>query len=239
MVSTKLRTSAQLICPGDLAKTVEACADHFLRTAEAAIRHKGHFCVALSGGATPAQVYAKIYAKVVEKKTTLDWSKVSLFWSDERAVAITSQESNYRSAMEAGFGFLPIPQTHIHRMVAEQDIQAHAEAYEALLQSVSLDLMLLGMGDDGHTASLFPGTEALEEKKRWVVANYVPQKASWRMTVTFPCIQAATMTAVYVFGEAKKTMLAQALQEGPLPIQKIGSVLHPAYFFVDEAACAF
>src|SRR5262249_37810698 len=143
--------------------------------------------------------------------TRIDWSKVHLFWSDERAVPPDHPDSNYRMAMEAGLSKMDIPASQIHRMHAETAIEDNARLYEKTIQHVlklnSFDLVMLGVGEDGHTASLFPDTEALHApEERSVVANYLPDKKIWRMTFTFSCINRARHSVVYVLGASKKSI---------------------------------
>lgn len=228
---------------GDFDQTVDYATEHFIQTAKSAIQAKDSFFVALSGGSTPNAIYKKLAS---EKSKELDWSKVFLFWSDERAVPPTSDESNFFCAMNAGLKRLPLVKEHVLRMHAESDIEKHAEHYEALLKSIMgprpFDLVMLGMGEDGHTASLFPGTKALDEQQRWVVANHVPQKNCWRMTMTYPCINRSKAIAVYVLGEAKQERIHAALVQGgspAYPIENVGTEQNKALFILDEAAGAF
>lgn len=227
-----------LIIAGDHAETITFALEHFIETANQALTARGAFCVALSGGSTPKEIYQKLASPLY--RTRIDWARVHLFWSDERSVPPTSAESNYHMAMEAGLNTLPIPKEHIHRMVAEEKIEENAAQYEALVKERTFDLIMLGMGEDGHTASLFPGTEALNETKRLVVPNHVPQQNTWRMTFTYPLINAAKQTAIYVLGGEKKERLLAVLkpkpEDPPYPIQKIGTREHPALWIVDKEA---
>jgi 6-phosphogluconolactonase len=229
----------KLVVPGDYSVTVAFCSTHFLKAAEDAIQDHGAFFVALSGGSTPKTLFERLTAPPYDKK--INWQKVHLFWSDERSVSPTDPESNYHMAMQAGLAKMPIPHNQIHRMCAEVEIEKNAELYEktieAVLQKRPFDMIMLGMGEDGHTASLFPSTEGLKETKRLVVANFIPQKNTWRMTLTYPCINAAHITVFYVLGASKKEMLTKVLQPGTeLPSQRVGTKEHPALFIADEAA---
>jgi 6-phosphogluconolactonase len=229
-----------LIVPGNSAMTLTFCVEHFVSTAKKAILHHDAFFVALSGGSTPKALFEKLSSSPY--KELIQWEKVHLFWSDERAVPPTSQESNYHMALSSGLEQMPIPKAQIHRMHAENNIQDNAELYEqtiiTVLQGRPFDLIMLGMGEDGHTASLFPGTEALQEHTRLVVANFIPQKNTWRMTFTTPCINQANLIVIYVLGAAKRTILKEALSSPtPLyPIQQIGTPTHKALWIADEAA---
>lgn len=203
---------------------IQYCVEHFIALANQAIADHGYFAVALSGGSTPNAIYKALAAN--ENRSRIDWGKVHLYWSDERAVPPDSPQSNYRAAMDAGLSTLPIPSGHIFRMKAEDHIEEHALEYEKLLPK--LDLVMLGMGEDGHTASLFPNTHGLHSGERLVVANFIPKMECWRMTFTFKCINAAKNIAIYVMGESKQEMLNLALA-GPytpdvIPIQRVGTL---------------
>lgn len=231
-----------LIVAGDQETSLLFCAEHFLKAYQESVALHGSFSVALSGGSTPKAVFALLTKSPYAAK--INWSLVHLFWSDERAVDPDHPDSNFRMAMEAGFSKVAIPASHIHRMVAEQDIEINAELYETYLRThlhgKGLDLVLLGMGEDGHTASLFPETEALHVKDRWVVANHVPQKNTWRMTLTFPCINASRHIAIYVLGESKQEMLKQIFtsKKPVFPVELVGTVEHKAVWIADKKAAA-
>ena len=233
-----------IMIPGDPDDTVRFAVEHFFHVAEKAIKEKGFFSVALSGGSTPKAIYREI-AKT-ENKKKLDWNKVLVFWSDERSVAPTDQNSNYHMAMEAGFDSLSLPPENIFRMVAEDSIEENAKAYEANLAEAiptrSVDLIMLGMGDDGHTASLFPKTHGLHTNQRLIIANYVPHLETWRMTMTFDCINSGANIALYVIGNAKAKMVKKVF-EHPLdpdqfPVQKVGTPTHKALWIMDTAAAS-
>ena len=176
----------------------------------------------------------------------IEWNKVHLFWSDERACPPDHPDSNYNMAMQAGLSKMPIPKEQVHRMRAEEKIEENASAYEqeiaAALKGRPFDLVMLGMGEDGHTASLFPHTEALKVQNRLVTANYLPEKNVWRMTFTYDCINQASNIAIYVLGASKKVTLAEVLlspnQFDRYPIQKVGTLTRHALWIVDEAAAA-
>ncbi len=223
---------------GDPEKTLSFCADHFVKVHEESVSKRDSFYVALSGGSTPKALFSLLTKPPYVSK--INWSKVHLFWSDERSVGPQDPESNFHMAMEAGFSKVPIPVSQIHRMVAEKEIEQNALAYEKLIKGHEFDLVMLGMGEDGHTASLFPGTEGLKVKNRLVIANYIPQKNTWRMTLTFECINAASHIAIYVLGKSKQEMVKQTLtsQEGLYPIEHIGTEQHKALWILDDAAAS-
>jgi 6-phosphogluconolactonase len=228
--------------PGDAPATIAYAAAHFIETARKAISERGVFTVALSGGSTPKAIYELLAAS--ESSAQIDWSKVKLFWSDERCVPPDSPESNYLMAMKAGFSLLPLPPANIFRMPAEHEVEKGAKKYEKLIlehvPSARFDLMMLGMGEDGHTASLFPKTHGLHSMGQLVTANYVPQKQEWRMTLTFNCINAASHIAVYVIGKGKGAMMKQVFtapyDPTELPVQQVGSSDHKALWIADSAA---
>lgn len=223
-------------------EAVHFSAEQFIALAQKAIKERGTFYVALSGGTTPFEIYRLLAA---EYRDTIDWSKVIAFWSDERAVPPVDKDSNYRMSMEAGIGSLPIPPENMFRMVGEGDIEANGQAYDELIQKhvpdARFDLMMLGMGDDGHTASLFPKTHGLHTKsERLAIANYVPQKSTWRLSLTFTCINQARQITVYVLGGSKARMVKQALL-GPrnpdeIPIQSVGTPSNKALWVLDSEA---
>lgn len=163
--------------------------------------------VALSGGSTPRRMH-----ELLAEDTSIDWSRVHLYWGDERSVPPTDAQSNYRMARETLLERVNIPDDHIHRMRAEQPPAAAARDYELELQRSfgvrppafpRFDLIVLGVGADGHTASLFPGTAALDERERWVVANEAPQLDTMRITLTYPVLNNAAMLLFLVAGADK------------------------------------
>ncbi|MBS0622833.1 MAG: 6-phosphogluconolactonase [Verrucomicrobia bacterium] len=203
-------------------------AAHFIETAAKALQERGRFAVALSGGSTPKALFHKLSDPLLAKR--IDWGSVLLFWGDERSVPPDHEESNYGMGMRSGLATLPLKASNIFRMEAESDIEVHAAAYEHLLKEKVggvLDLTILGMGEDGHTASLFPGTEGLDVYDRLVIANEVPEKKTLRMSFTYPCINASRQVVIYVLGASKKGILTKALfdVEANLPIQKIEDAL--------------
>lgn len=193
-------------------------------TAEMSIHEKGVFSLVLSGGSTPRSAYLALVEMSLEEG--LDWSKVQIFWGDERCVPSNHQESNYRMAQEALLDHVPIPTLNIHRMACETDPDTGAQTYEQVLRAVfpkqpwpTFDLVLLGLGDDGHTASLFPGTDILNERERWVAPVYVPRLDSWRISLTLPAINHASSVAFLVTGAGKASILRQILQPDDEPKQ--------------------
>ena len=175
---------------------VSDAAEFILRHARAALAERNQFRIALSGGTTPRPVYAEL----VRIGRDLPWDRVFFTFGDERCVPPDDEQSNFRMARDSLFIPAAVPEKSIARMRGEIDPQVAAQEYQdgldlrAAQQGETIyrhDLILLGMGDDGHTASLFPGTAALEEKTRRVVANFVPKFDTWRITLTFPLISQA------------------------------------------------
>ena len=196
----------------DADAVARATADRFISAAHAAIEERGIFRVALSGGSTPKRVYPLLLEP--ERRNAVDWSRVEFFWGDERAVPPDHPESNFGVAYGMLISQLPdVRQDRIHRMPAEApDLGAAALSHESELRLVfgargseppAFDLIWLGMGPDGHTASLFPSSTALGENERWVVGNWAPAQESWRMTFTFPVLNAGRDVIFVVTGEDK------------------------------------
>ena len=222
---------------------VQFAKDHFLHTAARSIQQKGRFAVALSGGSTPKAIY-QLLAKSCHE-VEINWNLVFLFWSDERAVPPDHPDSNYLMAMTNGIEKLPIPKGQIFRMKGETDIEKNAKEYEEkihhFLTPPFFDLIMLGVGEDGHTASLFPNTSALQIKDQLVAANYIPQKKTWRMTLTYPCIEKCPCTVLYALGASKKEILPQVLSApilSPFPASRIGTPEHKALFVLDQDSAA-
>jgi 6-phosphogluconolactonase len=222
---------------GDESETYLFAAEHWIHAAQRAIQQKGRFAVALSGGSTPRAIYERLaLAKI-------DWSKVFLFWSDERAAPPDHPESNYKMAMESAFSRLPIPLHQIHRMRAEADLEKGALEYEELIRSCLgkdlFDLVMLGVGEDGHTASLFPKTKALGIEDRLCVPNFIPEKNTWRMTLTFSCINGSSKAAIYAIGASKGAIVPKVLDSAivsPYPASRIGTPDHKALWILDRKA---
>lgn len=237
----------------DAASLMHATAERLTALAGEAISARGRFSLVLSGGSTPKALYALLTAEPYV--TQIDWARVQVFFGDERCVPPSDERSNYRMARETLLDRVPLPATNVHRMRGEDPPAAAAAAYERDIRSYfagctdeagtapawpRFDFVLLGMGDNGHTASLFPGTAALREQTRWVVAQYVEVVQMWRITLTVPAINAAANVAFLVAGAAKADML-QRLVDGPrdpdvLPAQMIHPHDGRLTWLVDEPA---
>lgn len=213
-------------------EVAHAAADYFAATALSSISSEGRFSVALAGGSTPLRTYRLLASE--EYRNRLPWSKVHIFFGDERSVPPTHADSNYRAAKEAMISLLPIPAPNIHRMLGEGDAVANASLYEGELQTFfdgapwpRFNLVLLGMGDDGHTASLFPGTEALIEARAWVVANWVEKLKTYRITLTAPAINHAANIIFLVAGASKAQRLPEVLRGAPNPLRLPSQLIQP------------
>lgn len=228
-------------------EVARAAAARFVDIAANAISHNGRFSVALAGGSTPKRTYELLANK--EHRDHVIWSKVHLFFGDERTVPPTHRDSNYRMASEALISKLPIPAQNVHRMLGEGDALANASLYEDDLQTFfepspwpRFDLILLGMGDDGHTASLFPGTTALREHDAWVVANWVAKLNTYRITLTPPAINSAAHIVFLVTGASKSERVFEVLRGQPdterLPSQLIQPVNGSLLWLLDKPAAA-
>ena len=228
----------------DAASVCAAMADRFVEAAVTSIDERGIYRVALSGGGTPKTVYPMILEP--HRRDTVDWSRVEFFWGDERAVPPDDPESNFGVAYQMFISQLPgVRPDRIHRMPAEaQDLQGAALSYESELrlsfdargsEPPAFDLIWLGMGPDGHCASLFPGSAALDETERWAVANWAPYPQAWRMTLTFPVLNAARRVVFAVEG-ANKVDALRAIRAGGsgLPAERVAG--DQVEWLVDAAA---
>lgn len=235
-----------IVCP-DLADLNQKAAKNFILLAKEAIEASGQFIVALSGGSTPRQLYALLAA--AEYGARIPWPRVYLFWGDERCVPPDHPDSNYRMASENLLSKIPIPKENVHRMEGEEEPQVAASKYEETIRDFfqlsdfalpRFDLIFLGLGDDGHTASLFPGSEALRETKRLVLAPYVEKLKAHRLTLTLPVFNHAAHIFFLVTGKSKAAVLGDVLQRRPgsrsLPAQHINPLDGRLVWFVEQAA---
>lgn len=233
------RAQIEFIVLPDLKAISQAAAERVATLAQT----RDPFTVALSGGSTPRRLYEVLAAPPFRER--VPWGRVHVFWGDERCVPPDHSDSNYRLAREALLDKIPILAENVHRIWGEMPPDQAAAAYQTELEAVvgvngRLDLILLGMGADGHTASLFPGTEALEERERAVVAVYVERLQAWRVTLTLPVINAARQVLFLVTGAAKAEIV-QAVLEGPegrFPAQQIRPTAGQLTWLVDVAAAS-
>jgi 6-phosphogluconolactonase len=232
----------------DLVALSGAAAELFAQAASARIAEAGYFAAALSGGSTPRQLYELLSTSHFSSR--IGWDSVHLFQVDERCVAPDHPENNFRMIRQALLGPARVPRKCFHRMAAEWEDPAEAAHQYALELSATFpareggvprfDLVILGMGADGHTASLFPDSPALDETQLWVCPNRPKVKGLERITLTFPVLNAARQSVFLVAGTEKSSTLARVL-EGPyqprnLPAQRIKPVNGHLLWYVDRAA---
>lgn len=229
----------QKILP-DAVTLTKAAAEHVVSTARAAIAKRGVFYLALAGGSTPKGLYEKLATSPYLEQ--IDWTRVHLFFGDERCVAATDDDSNFKMARIAMIDKLPIPEQNVHRMPTESgeaDLVAvqYAETIERVMQGAAFDLVLLGLGPDGHIASLFPGTLALQVTNSLTTSVYVEKFDSWRVTLTYPVINAARQVIVFIAGAAKSSVVRDIVGKkvSDLPVQKLAPN-GDYYWFMDQAA---
>ena len=227
----------------------EVAAEEVVRAATEAVAQRGRFTIALSGGSTPKNLFNLL---ATNARTVFPWDRTYFFWSDERHVPPTDPESNYRMAEEIMLSKIPVNAGNVFRIAAENpDAAAVAEAYEQTLrkffqlqpgQVPVFDLILLGMGPDGHTASLFPNTVGLQEKTRLVIANWVDKLKANRLTMTLPVLNSAREVAFLASGTDKAQVLRTVLEEDAPPEQYPAKLVRPSngrlIWFVDRAAAS-
>ena len=232
--------------PPEVAK---AAAELFTASVVSAANARGIARVAISGGTTPKAMFALLASDAFARR--VPWDKLDLYWVDERCVGPEDADSNYRMTKEALLSKVPLAEDRIHRMEGELEPEEAAARYEAAIrngfrlegaETPTFDLVLLGMGDDGHTASLFPYTEALNDMTHIVVANHVPQKDTWRITLTWPVINQGREVAFLVEGAGKAQVLHDVF-EGPYQPETYPSqIIRPATgkltLLLDAAAAA-
>ncbi len=232
----------------DLTALSRSAAQYWIEQAEQAIKQRGVFHVALTGGSSPQPLY-RLLAKP-EMAENVEWSRVHIFIGDERYVAHDHPDSNFGMARDCLLDHVAIPDKNIHPMPTHYDHAGEAaEQYASLISEIIpsaagsapvFDLIMLGMGDDGHTASLFPGTDILLNNDKTVAAVYVEKLGCWRISMTYPSLNQARQVMVMVSGENKATILAHVLEKGSELVYPIQSVL-PAgemHWFIDHAAAS-
>jgi 6-phosphogluconolactonase len=228
-----------------------AAAGEFVELARQSSDRRGRFSIALAGGSTPRRLYELLASP--EYRAEVDWDRVEFFWGDERAVAPDHPDSNYGMAFAVLLSALAVRPAQVHRIKAELgDLEEAAREYQMEIARVfgvaptgpppAFDLVLLGMGADGHTASLFPWSQALPERRRWVVSHYVVRLNAWRITLTPPILNRAREIRLLVTGADKAGTLQEVL-EGPrdperLPVQLIAPESGHLAWLGDRAAAA-
>ncbi len=228
----------------DASAVAAAAARRIADLAEDAISTRGGFSIALSGGSTPKTLYRLLAGDPYLQR--IDWKNWRIYFGDERCVGPAHPDSNFRMAGESLLDRVPVLPDHVHRMRGESDPHQAATEYGVLLKQHfgegGLDVILLGMGDDGHTASLFPRTAALSETHHRCVANFVEKLGAWRITMTAPFINRARQVIVMATGATKADRLHQVLEGPPdtqnLPIQLIDPPDGQALWLLDVAAAA-
>lgn len=231
----------------DKAQLSKEAASFFVEKAREAVQQNGRFTVALTGGSSPVQMYNLLAQQPFLEQ--VPWQETHIFWGDERWVPLTDDRSNARMAMETFLNKVPVPPKQIYPMW-EDDVEPEefAKKYEQLLQShfgqqaPQFDLILLGMGDDGHTASLFPGTEVLQEQAQWVQAYYLEPQSMYRITLTAPLINQAKTICFMTFGDNKAPALHEVMEGERNPEQYPSQLIQPkdgeVHWFIDEAAAS-
>ncbi|HEY1684189.1 MAG TPA: 6-phosphogluconolactonase [Tepidisphaeraceae bacterium] len=220
----------------------ESAAELIVEQANMMIESTERFSLVLSGGSTPKILYEKLAAEPY--RSQVDWSNVEIYFGDERCVPADHADSNFRMANEALLSKVPLRSDNIYRMRGEIEPEAAAMEYGRTLKAKfadgGADLILLGMGPDGHTASLFPDTAALDEKDHRCVANYIPKFGTWRLTMTAPFINRARCVTVLVAGGEKGEIVKEVLEEPAdkrrFPIQMIQPEYGQFIWFMDAAA---
>ena len=229
----------------DAEELARAAAAFIAKRGAQAIGQKGRFSLALAGGSTPSDIYRRLPQVFLQHR--IEWRRVHVFWGDERCVPLDHPSSNFRTANEDFLASVPIPLANVHPIRCAEDPPRGAEAYEKTLRDhfgraawPAFDLVLLGLGADGHTASLFPGSPSLDEAERWVAADYVTKLESWRVSLTPPAINASGSVAFLVRGKEKSKALRHVLQGESDPHRWPAQIIQPKngslHWFVDEAA---
>ncbi|MGD0479220.1 MAG: 6-phosphogluconolactonase [Terracidiphilus sp.] len=217
----------------DAAALARRAAQYFVELSEKAVNARGRAKIAISGGSTPKATFALLADPAQPWRARMPWSKLDLWWVDERCVPPDDPDSNYRMTREAMLDHLPLSPEQIHRMEGELEPEAAAARYEAELRNnfrlegaelPRFDGVQLGMGPDGHTASLFPHTRALHELGHLAVANHVENKDAWRVTLTWPVINRGSQVFFLIGGEDKAQILKEVVT-GPRDPERLPSQL--------------
>ena len=214
----------------------DQAASRFETLSARACRARGRFLVALAGGSTPLALYARL-----ARSKAIDWEKAHIFWSDERCVPPDDSASNFGAARRTLLDHVPIPEDQIHRIEGERDPLDAADAYEVLVRrelggSDPFDLILLGIGVDGHTASLFPRHQALTETERWVLPVHAPSEPPWRVTMTLPLINAARNVLLLAVGTDKADAVRAFHEGATIPASSIRPERGQATLLTDAEA---
>jgi 6-phosphogluconolactonase len=240
----EMAMDAEIIIVPDAPALARRAAQRFTGLADQALELRGRFIAALSGGSTPGALYRLLAAEPY--RSQISWEQVHLFWADERCVPPDDPGSNYRLAYESLIGHTPIPLENVHRVRGELEPQLAAQAYDRELQDFfcgpqpHFDLVLLGLGSDGHTASLFPSSEALEETERLAVAvtAFYDDRPARRVTLTLPALNAARHVLFLVSGGDKAEIVRAVLDDATahLPAQRVRPLAGRLTWLLDAAA---
>ncbi len=230
----------------DKNKLIQESAAYITGLIQDSLKVKDKCTFVLAGGSTPKDLYETLASE--KYRAVIDWSKVHVFWGDERCVPSDHLDSNYRMAKEALIDHIDISPENVIRIPAEKEPAEAAREYEETIkrffggtsQFPVFDIILLGIGEDGHTASLFPGTDALEEKKRWVTEVYVPKLDTYRVTLTFPVINNGMNVIFLVAGLSKAEIVRNILNKEGLnyPAAYVEPVNGKLVYLIDEAVGA-
>ena len=227
---------ALAVYPHD-AEVTKAAAEMFTVAAERAVNTRGLARIAISGGSTPKAMFQLLADASAPYRARVPWAKLELFWVDERCVQPDDPESNFGMTKAAMLDKIPLPAANIHRMEGELDPEEAASRYESEIRNTfklegaetpTFDLILLGLGPDGHTASLFPHTAGLGEMARIVIANHVPQKDTWRLTLTWPVITQGREVAFLMEGTEKAEMIERIFTGAYDPETYPAQLIRPA-----------
>ena len=248
-MGSKLKIEYKVV-PDAAALAAEA-AERFTRAAENAVAKRGRARIAVSGGSTPKAAFHLLADAAQPWRARMPWEKLDLYWVDERCVPPDHEDSNYRMTREALLDLVPLPGAQVHRMEGELEPEVAAARYESLLRNTfrlegaetpRFDLVALGMGPDGHTASLFPHTEAVNNLGSLVTANYVPQKEMWRLTLTWPVINQGSEVFFLIGGADKAEVLKEVVLGARDPERLPSQLIWPASgilsLVLDRAAAA-
>ena len=221
-----------------------AVAEKIVSTAKSTIETQGSFSIALAGGKTPLETYKVIAEKF---RYQIDWNKVHFFWGDEQCVTPDYPNNNFRAAQQTLLSHLNLKEANLHRILTELTPTKAAQEYETMLRAYfkkyprpSFDLVLLGMGSDGHTASLFPGAKAIFTRDTWAVSHNEKQNNTWRVTLTPPLINVASQIVFVVSGNSKAETLSAVLHGSYEPDRFPAQIIQPdsgnLFWMVDEEA---
>ena len=231
----------------DTAELAEAAAHHIIESLSRTIAERGMATLVLSGGQTPVFVYRALAEK--SRTLRLVWDSVHFFWGDERCVPPDDAASNFRMAQESLLGSISVPASNVHRIKGENPAASAAVEYSAEVRRAAkldprtlpvFDLILLGVGEDGHVASLFPGSSAETETKELVTSTFVEKLMTHRITMTFPVLNNARDVCMLVAGKAKSEILRTVFsdEDRGLPVQKIRPARGTIHWFIDQAAAS-